>query len=188
MAAGFSAAKSCHCVLMKCDAKPIMRATPPDQESFAERFIVSVAFAFPVNMTVQTASPQPGVPRREYSETRCPCPPETIPSNKILGFGGDFIYAELTYAHAKMARRAVAQVLAARVAEGFCRSETEAALELGRRILYTTMLPHCSLRNRSTPPPPSNAFCAVAYLMGPSAFPPQRRVGLAACWRSRYET
>lgn len=59
---------------------------------------------------------------------------ETIPSNKILGFGGDFLYAELTYAHAKMARRAVAQVLAAKVVEGFC-SEAE-ALELGHRILY----------------------------------------------------
>jgi hypothetical protein len=140
---------------MKCDAKPIMRATPPDQESFAERFIVSVAFAFPVNMTVQTASPQPGVPRREYSETRCPCPPETIPSNKILGFGGDFIYAELTYAHAKMARRAVAQVLAAKVGEGFC-SETE-ALELGRRILYDNAAA-LFFEKRSTPPPPLMPF------------------------------
>ena len=71
----------------------------------------------------------PEVSRRAMSEYL-----ETVPSNKILGFGGDFIYAELAYAHAKMARRAVAQVLAAKVADGYC-SETK-ALELGRRILY----------------------------------------------------
>ena len=71
----------------------------------------------------------PEVCRRALSEYL-----ETVPSNKILGFGGDFIYAELTYAHAKMARRAVAQVLAVKVAEGYC-NETE-ALELGCRILY----------------------------------------------------
>jgi hypothetical protein len=71
----------------------------------------------------------PEVCRRALSEYL-----EMIPSNKILGFGGDFLYAELTYAHAKMARRAVAQVLAAKVGEGFC-SESEAR-ELGRRILY----------------------------------------------------
>jgi hypothetical protein len=76
---------------------------------------------------------------------------ETIPFNKILGFGGDFIYAELTYAHAKMARRAVAQVLAAKVGEGFC-SETD-ALELGRRILYDNAAA-LFFEKRSTPPPP----------------------------------
>jgi hypothetical protein len=71
----------------------------------------------------------PALSRRALSEYL-----DTVPSNKILAFGGDYFYAELTYAHAKMARKVVAQVLAAKVEEGFC-SETE-AMELGRRLLY----------------------------------------------------
>jgi hypothetical protein len=71
----------------------------------------------------------PALSRRALSEYL-----ETLPSNKIIVFGGDYFYAELTYAHAKMARKVVAQVLAAKVENGFC-SETE-ALELGRRLLY----------------------------------------------------
>jgi len=59
---------------------------------------------------------------------------DTLPSNKILGFGGDFLYAELAYAHAKIARRIVAKVLAVKVQEGFC-AEEEAA-ELGKRMLF----------------------------------------------------
>ena len=59
---------------------------------------------------------------------------DTVPSNKILGFGGDFLYPELTYAHARIARRNVARVLAAKVRQEFC-SEEE-AVELARRILF----------------------------------------------------
>jgi predicted TIM-barrel fold metal-dependent hydrolase len=59
---------------------------------------------------------------------------DTIPSNKILAFGGDFLYAELTYAHAKIARRVCARVLAAKVEEGFCNEEE--ALEIGKRIFF----------------------------------------------------
>jgi predicted TIM-barrel fold metal-dependent hydrolase len=59
---------------------------------------------------------------------------DTVPSNKILAFGGDFIYPELSYAHAKMARRNLAQVLARKVEDGFC-NESE-ALELSRRLLH----------------------------------------------------
>jgi len=59
---------------------------------------------------------------------------DTVPSNKILAFGGDYFYAELTYAHAKIARKVVAQVLAAKVEAGYC-NEAE-ALELGRRLLF----------------------------------------------------
>ena len=59
---------------------------------------------------------------------------EAVPANKIFGYGGDYRYPELSYAHAKMARRNVAQVLAEKVEEGFC-SEDE-ALELGRMILH----------------------------------------------------
>ncbi len=59
---------------------------------------------------------------------------ETVPANKILGFGGDYRFPELTYAHAVMARRNIAAVLASRVEEGSW-SEKEAA-GLGRMLLH----------------------------------------------------
>lgn len=58
---------------------------------------------------------------------------ETVPVNKILGFGGDYRYPELSYAHLKIARRNIAQVLAEKVEEGFC-DETE-AVEIARLLL-----------------------------------------------------
>ena len=58
---------------------------------------------------------------------------ETVPVNKILGFGGDYRYPELTYAHAKIARRNVAQVLAGKVEAGLFNEEQ--ALEIGRMLL-----------------------------------------------------
>ena len=70
----------------------------------------------------------PAVSRRTMHEFL-----ETIPANKIFGFGGDYRYPELSHAHAKMARRNIAQTLAEKVEEGFC-TETE-ALELGRMLL-----------------------------------------------------
>lgn len=58
---------------------------------------------------------------------------ETIPSNKILGFGGDYRFVEGSYAHSRMAREGVAQVLTEKVREGYL---TEVgALEMGRKIL-----------------------------------------------------
>ena len=54
--------------------------------------------------------------------------------NKILGFGGDYKYPELSYAHAMTARQAIAQALAAKVESGFC-TEQE-ALEIGKMLLY----------------------------------------------------
>jgi len=59
---------------------------------------------------------------------------DTVPSNKIIAFGGDFLYAELAYAHAQIARRVVAKVLAAKIQEGFCKEEE--AVELAKRILF----------------------------------------------------
>jgi hypothetical protein len=70
----------------------------------------------------------PAVSRRTLHEFL-----ETIPANKIFGFGGDYRYPELSYAHAKMARRNIADVLAEKVEEGFC-TESE-AVELGRMLL-----------------------------------------------------
>ena len=59
---------------------------------------------------------------------------DTIPSNKLFAFGGDFLYPELTYAHAQIARRVVAKVLAVKVEEGFCKEEE--AVELGKRMFF----------------------------------------------------
>jgi hypothetical protein len=59
---------------------------------------------------------------------------ETVPYNKIFGFGGDYRYPELSYAHGQMARRNIAQVLSEKTAEGFC-SEEE-ALDIGRALLH----------------------------------------------------
>jgi predicted TIM-barrel fold metal-dependent hydrolase len=58
---------------------------------------------------------------------------EAVPVNKILAFGGDSNFPEIAYAHAQMARRAVAVVLAEKVAERWC-SEAE-ALEIARSLL-----------------------------------------------------
>jgi glucuronate isomerase len=58
---------------------------------------------------------------------------DMVPANKIFGFGGDYRYPELSYAHLVMARRNIAQVLAERV-EARNVTETEAT-ELGRWML-----------------------------------------------------
>lgn len=59
---------------------------------------------------------------------------ETVPANKIFGYGGDYRYPELSYAHAKMARRNVARVMAEKVEEGFCTDEE--ALRIAEMILH----------------------------------------------------
>ena len=58
---------------------------------------------------------------------------ETVPSNKIFAFGGDFIIPEGAYGHSVMARQVVSRVLTEKVESGYL-SEDE-ALELARRIL-----------------------------------------------------
>jgi uncharacterized protein len=70
----------------------------------------------------------PGATRRALSEFL-----ETVPANKILGFGGDYRFPELTYAHAQMAKRNIAMVLAAKVEEGV--STQAEAVDLGRMLL-----------------------------------------------------
>lgn len=58
---------------------------------------------------------------------------DTVPANKIMGFGGDYRFVEGAYGHAEMARENVAQALARKVEEG---TMTEAdALELARKFL-----------------------------------------------------
>jgi hypothetical protein len=58
---------------------------------------------------------------------------ETVPANKILAFGGDFIIPEGAYGHAVMARRIVSRVLSEKVGAGDL-SEDDAA-RLAERIL-----------------------------------------------------
>ena len=71
----------------------------------------------------------PGAARRALHELL-----EMVPANKLFGFGGDYRYPELSYAHAKMARRNITKVLAEKTAAGFC-SQDEAR-ELARLILH----------------------------------------------------
>jgi uncharacterized protein len=59
---------------------------------------------------------------------------ETVPANKILGYGGDFRHVEGAYAHAQMARAITAEVLAEKVEGGYLKEE-EAGFLL-ERILH----------------------------------------------------
>ena len=59
---------------------------------------------------------------------------ETAPINKILGFGGDYFYAEMSYAHSRMARQSMAQVLSEKVESGFCTEDQ--ALEIAQMLLH----------------------------------------------------
>jgi len=59
---------------------------------------------------------------------------EILPSNKILGFGGDYIFVEGTYAHLQFAKENIAEALAARIDKG--RLDRSDALGLARRLLY----------------------------------------------------
>jgi hypothetical protein len=59
---------------------------------------------------------------------------DTVPGNKILGFGGDFFHVEGAYAHCRMARAITADVLADKVEAGSL-TEDNAAFLL-ERILY----------------------------------------------------
>ncbi|MFQ6076607.1 MAG: amidohydrolase family protein, partial [Candidatus Bathyarchaeia archaeon] len=59
---------------------------------------------------------------------------DTVPGNKILGFGGDYKFVEGVYGHAILARENVARVLAEKVEDdGYTEEE---AVHLARRILH----------------------------------------------------
>lgn len=58
---------------------------------------------------------------------------ETAPANKILGFGGDYRFPEMTYGHSRMARANVAQVLAGKVAARLMSEEQ--AVAVGKMVL-----------------------------------------------------
>jgi predicted TIM-barrel fold metal-dependent hydrolase len=59
---------------------------------------------------------------------------DTIPSSKILGFGGDCRYAEQSYGHAVIARDNIIRVMEDLVTDG---EATEAqAIRMGKRVLH----------------------------------------------------
>jgi uncharacterized protein len=58
---------------------------------------------------------------------------DSVPANKIMGYGGDYRYPELSYGHLVIARRNIARVLAERVEAG-SNSEEDAA-RIGRWLM-----------------------------------------------------
>jgi predicted TIM-barrel fold metal-dependent hydrolase len=59
---------------------------------------------------------------------------DSVPANKILGFGGDYRYPELSYGHLVIARRNIAAVLAERVEAGI--ENEDQAVQLARWMLH----------------------------------------------------
>ena len=59
---------------------------------------------------------------------------ETVPANKILAFGGDSLFIEGVYAHARMARGNVARVLAEKVEVGYL--DEDEAFSLAHKLLH----------------------------------------------------
>jgi hypothetical protein len=71
---------------------------------------------------------------------------ETIPLNKIHGFGGDFVFVEGTYGHSVIARREIARVLAEKVEEG--RFTEEYAVRAAQRILRDNPMENFRVREK----------------------------------------
>lgn len=63
---------------------------------------------------------------------------ETVPASKIFAFGGDYIFVEGAYAHSRMARSNVAEVLTEKVESGYL-NETE-AINLAHLLLRDNAL------------------------------------------------
>jgi len=58
---------------------------------------------------------------------------EVVPANKILGFGGDYVFIEGAYASSRIAREGVAHTLAKRTRQGYLREDE--AVALARKLL-----------------------------------------------------
>jgi predicted TIM-barrel fold metal-dependent hydrolase len=69
---------------------------------------------------------------------------ETVPANKILGFGGDYTFVEGTYSHSRIARDDIAEVLSEKVARKYL-TEGEAMI-LAQRILRENAVELFNLR------------------------------------------
>jgi predicted TIM-barrel fold metal-dependent hydrolase len=63
---------------------------------------------------------------------------DTVPVNKIMAFGGDYIFAEGTYGHSVLARDNIARVLSDRVEDGSMKLEDAKAI--ARRMLRDNAL------------------------------------------------
>ncbi|GIQ65840.1 hypothetical protein PACILC2_44080 [Paenibacillus cisolokensis] len=72
---------------------------------------------------------------------------EMVPQTKLQAFGGDYNYVEGTYAHQKLARKLVGEVLAEKVADGAL-DEAEAA-ELAERIFRRNLIELYGLREET---------------------------------------
>jgi len=59
---------------------------------------------------------------------------DTVPANKLLGFGGDYIFAEGVYGNLKITRENFARALGMRIDEGLC--DEKEALRLVKMMLY----------------------------------------------------
>jgi len=79
---------------------------------------------------------------------------ETVPANKILGFGGDYIFVEAVYAHAVIARQIVADVLIEKVRDRYL-TEKE-AIHIANLILRENAIRIFKLDKNN--PPRSNAL------------------------------
>jgi uncharacterized protein len=69
---------------------------------------------------------------------------ETVPANKIMGFGGDFFVVEGTYGHLLFARQIVANVLIAKVRDGYF-TEAE-AIKVAQLILHDNAIKILNLK------------------------------------------
>ena len=58
---------------------------------------------------------------------------ETVPSNKIMAFGGDSMTVEMAYGHARMTRQLMTRVLSEKIAEGYL--DEDEAIVLAQRML-----------------------------------------------------
>ena len=71
---------------------------------------------------------------------------DTVPANKIHGFGGDYIFAEGSYGHAVIARCEIARVLCEKIEEG--RFGEKYAAEIGRMLLRDNAVENFGLNER----------------------------------------
>jgi len=63
---------------------------------------------------------------------------DTVPANKIFGFGGDYKFVEGTYGHSRIARRNIIKVLEEKVQEG--RFSEERAKKIASMILHDNVV------------------------------------------------
>jgi hypothetical protein len=83
----------------------------------------------------------PAAGRRALSEML-----DSVPANKIHGFGGDFIFVEGSYGHAQMARREITRVLCEKVEDG--RFSEDYAVQVARMLLRDNAIAHFGLDAR----------------------------------------